>query len=205
MKCPHCYEYAPDNNYKCPYCGEVLKPDITPADFRKQPAKRRRINPNIVILLITVVGVAVLIYAAFFKGKGQNKSNMNPAFSTTASSGEVSVGYLVNSENPGQEIDIQRFVQANKTTIFDFYSEYCAPCRRISPLLVRLDSRREDIIVHKVDINRSGIQGIDWGSPVARQYNIHSVPYFMIYDPSGNLTHRGKEAYEEVMRLLQGK
>jgi thiol-disulfide isomerase/thioredoxin len=205
MKCPQCKEYAPDNNYKCPHCGEVLQPDITPADFRTQPTKRHRINPNVMILLIVVVGVAVLIYAAFFKGKGPNKSNVNPAISTTTSGGAQSVGYVVNTENPGQEIDIQRFVQPNKTIIFDFYSEYCGPCQRISPMLKRLDSRREDIIVHKVDINRPGIRGIDWGSPVTRQYNIHSVPYFMIYDPSGNLTHRGQEAYGEVMRLLQSK
>jgi hypothetical protein len=71
-------------------------------------------------------------------------------------------------------------------------------------MLMRLDSKRNDIIVHKVDINRPGIRGIDWESPVARQYNIHSVPYFMIYDPSGKLTHQGQEAYTEVMRLLKG-
>jgi len=205
MKCPHCNEYAPDNNYKCPHCGEVLQPDITPADFRTQPTKRHRINPNILILLIIVVGVAVLIYAGFFKRKGPNKSNVNPAISTSTSGGALSVGYVVNKENPGQEIDIQRFIQSNKTTIFDFYSEYCGPCQRISPMLKRLDSRREDIIVHKVDINRPGIRGIDWGSPVARQYNLHSVPYFIIYDPSGKLTHQGQEAYTEVMRLIRSR
>jgi thiol-disulfide isomerase/thioredoxin len=205
MKCPHCYEYAPDNNYKCPHCGEVLKKDITPASFRKKPTKRRRINPNILILLIILVGVAVLIYAAFFKEKGPNKRNLNSAFSTTTKGPAPSVGYLVNKENPGQEIDILRFVQPKKTTIFDFFSEYCGPCQRISPLLKRLDLRREDIIIHQVDINRPGIRGIDWGSPLARQYNLRSVPYFMIYDPSGKLTHQGQKAYEEVMRLLGGK
>jgi thiol-disulfide isomerase/thioredoxin len=265
MKCPKCNEYAPDNNYKCPHCGEVLKPQITPADFHIKPVKRSRINPNVVILLLMVVGVAVLIYAAFFKGKGQTENNVKPAISTTTSTstgtgtetgtgsdtdtgaepgtgtgtepgtgtdtdtdtgtgtdagtdtdtgagtstgtgnGTLDVGYVINNQNPGEEIDIRIFVQADKTTIFDFYSEYCPPCRRISPLLKGLDTRREDIIVHKVDINRPGIQGIDWGSPVARQYNIHSVPFFMIYDPSGNLTHQGDAAYNEVMRLLQGK
>ena len=204
MKCPYCNEYAPDNNYKCPHCGEVLQPDINPADFRAKPAARRRINPNILILLIIVIGVGVLIYAAFFKGKGPNKSGVNSAISTTTS-GATSVGYVINEENPGQEIDIQRFVQPNKTTIFDFYSEYCEPCKRISPMLKRLDSRREDIIIHQVDINRPGIRESDWGSPVARQYKLRSVPYFMIYDSSGNLTHRGHEAYEEVMRLIKGK
>jgi thiol-disulfide isomerase/thioredoxin len=204
MICPHCNENAPDTNYKCPHCGQVLKSAITPADFRKKPSKRLHINPNLVILFIIVVGVAVLIYAAFFKGKGSNKSNMNSTISTTTRGEAPSVGYVINKENPGEEIDVRKFVQPDKTTIFDFYSEYCGPCQRISPMLMRLDSKRNDIIVHKVDINRPGIRGIDWESPVARQYNIHSVPYFMIYDPSGKLTHQGQEAYTEVMRLLKG-
>jgi thiol-disulfide isomerase/thioredoxin len=204
MKCPHCNEYAPDNNYKCPHCGEVLQPGITPADFRPKPVKRPRINPNILILLIIVVGVAILIYAAFFKGKGSKKGDVNPVISTSAG-GAPSVGYVINKENPGQEIDIQNFVQPNKITIFDFYSEFCGPCKRISPKLKRLDSRREDIIIHQVDINRPGIRGIDWGSPVARQYNLRAIPYFIIYDSSGNLTHQGQEAYEEVMRLIKSR
>lgn len=205
MKCPHCYEYAPDNNYKCPHCGKVLKQAVTPADFRKKPTKRRRINPNIMIILIIAVGVAVLIYAAFFKGKGAGRINVNPIFSTTTTNGAPAVGYIINKDNPGQEIDIQRFVQSGKLTIFDFYSEYCGPCQRISPMLMRLDSKRDDLIVHRVDINRPGIEGIDWGSPLAMQYNLRSVPYFIIYDPSGKLIHKGQKAYDEVMRLIKGK
>jgi thiol-disulfide isomerase/thioredoxin len=115
------------------------------------------------------------------------------------------MGYVINNKNPGQEIEILQFIQQKKTTIFDFYSEYCGPCRRISPLLQQLDKRRDDILVYKVDINRPNIQEIDWGSPVARQYNIHSVPYFLIYGPSGNLTHKGRKAYDEINRLIKGK
>jgi len=204
MKCPHCNEFAPDNNYKCPHCGKVLKQAVTPADFRKKPVKRRRINPNIIILLIIVVGVAVLIYAAFFKRKGAGRINVDTEISTTSSGGAPSVGYLINKDNPGQEIDIRRFVQRDKTTIFAFYSESDSS-QRIFSMLMRLDSNREDIIIHRVDINRPGIQGIDWESPLARQYNLRSVPYLMIYDPSGNLTHKGQDAYDEVMRLIRGK
>jgi thiol-disulfide isomerase/thioredoxin len=204
MKCPHCNEYAPDNNYKCPHCGQVLQPDITPAHFRPKPVKRPRINPNILILVIIVIGVAVLVYAAFFKGKGSQKGDVDSLISTSAG-GVPGVGYVINKENPGQEIDIQNFVQPNKITIFDFYSEFCGPCKKISPKLKRLDRRREDIIIHQVDINRPGIRGIDWGSPVARQYNLRSIPYFIIYDSSGSLTLRGQEAYEEIMRLIRSR
>jgi len=258
MNCPHCNMDAPDNNYRCPHCGEVLRPNTEPADFIKQPGKKSGINANIVVLIIIVLGLAVLIYTAFFKGKGKNpqeERTISSAVSTVghgetasdetgsdevtnakpsrdeptgdettgdetgggetegveaagdeiASPEAVSVGHVINAENPGQEIDIKEFIRTGQTTIFDFYSEYCPPCRRISPLLKQLDSQRQDIVVHKVDINRPGVRGIDWASPVTRQYNLSSVPHFKIYDSSGELKSEGQEAYSEIMRLLQSE
>jgi thiol-disulfide isomerase/thioredoxin len=106
------------------------------------------------------------------------------------------------SHKPGEEIDIERLVERGKTTIFDFYSAYCGPCRRISPLLERLDRRRDDIVVIKIDINRKGVRGIDWGSPVVRQYGLSSIPHFIIYNTSGFRTHEGRDAYQQVVQLL---
>lgn len=258
MNCPHCNMDAPDNNYKCPHCGEILRPNTEPADFIKLPGKKPGVNANIVVLTIIILGLVVLIYTAFFKGKEKNPqeertvsssvstvasgetagaetdsdevTNVKPTGDDTtsdeaagddigdgetedaeAAGGEmaspeaVSVGYVINSENPGQEIDIKEFIRTGQTTIFDFYSDYCPPCRRISPLLKQLDSQRQDIVVHKVDINRPGVRGIDWASPVTRQYNLRSVPHFKIYDSSGALKSEGQEAYSEIIRLLKSE
>ena len=89
-----------------------------------------------------------------------------------------------------------------KTTIFDFFSVYCGPCVKISPKLAELDNRREDIVVIKIDINREGIQGIDWASPVVKQYAIRSIPYFIIYDDTGARSREGATARQEVEHLL---
>jgi thiol-disulfide isomerase/thioredoxin len=259
MNCPHCNTDAPDKNYRCPHCGEVLRPNTEPADFIKQPGKKSGINANIVVLTIIVLGLAVFIYTAFFKGKGKNpqeERTVSSAVSTVARSetastetgsdevtdaqptrdeptvddsisdetgagetegveaagGEiaaspeaVSVGHVINADNPGQEIDIRGFIQIGQTTIFDFYSQYCPPCRRISPLLKQLDGKRQDIVVHKVDINRPGVRGIDWASPVTRQYNLNSVPHFKIYDSYGGLKSEGQQAYSEIISLLKSE
>ncbi len=109
---------------------------------------------------------------------------------------------LAKSHVPGEEIDIEKLLQPGKTTIFDFYSEYCPPCRRISPALAKLDAMRKDIVVVKININRKGVQGIDWNSPVARQYALRSIPHFIIYDSTGYRTHEGDEAYQQVTNLL---
>ena len=78
-----------------------------------------------------------------------------------------------------------------KTNIVDFYSDYCPPCKKISPLLQKLGRKRPDLAMLQVDINRKGVKGIDWSSPLARQYELSSIPHFQIYDGEGNLLKEG--------------
>lgn len=103
----------------------------------------------------------------------------------------------------GQKVNIQDYVVPGKTTIFDFTSEGCPPCRAIAPALHKLHANRADIVVVEVDLNRPGIKGIDWHSPVAQQYGLESIPHFKIYGPNGKLTAEGPEAYGMVAGMLQ--
>jgi thiol-disulfide isomerase/thioredoxin len=103
----------------------------------------------------------------------------------------------------GEEVKITDYLVLGKTTIFDFTSEYCPPCRAIAPKLEKLHATREDIVVVKVDINRAGFKGIDWKSPVAKQYQLQSVPSFKVYGPDGKLISEGKEASQKVYGWLE--
>jgi thiol-disulfide isomerase/thioredoxin len=98
----------------------------------------------------------------------------------------------------GQQVTLADYLVPEKTTIFDFYSEYCPPCRAIGPYLVKLHKTRDDIAVVKVDINRPGVKGIDWKSPVTRQFQLESIPHFKVYGPDGKLKAEGDAAYEMV-------
>jgi thiol-disulfide isomerase/thioredoxin len=98
----------------------------------------------------------------------------------------------------GQQITLADYLVPGKTTVFDFYSEYCPPCRRIAPRLVKLHKTRDDIAVVKVDINRPGVKGIDWHSPVAKQFQLESIPHFKVYGPDGTLKAEGDAADEMV-------
>jgi len=99
----------------------------------------------------------------------------------------------------GQTITLADYLVPGKITVFDFYSEYCPPCMRIAPELEKLHARRADLVVVKVDINRPDHKGIDWQSPVARQYDLHSIPHFKIFGPDGKLQVEGDDAYEKVL------
>jgi thiol-disulfide isomerase/thioredoxin len=107
----------------------------------------------------------------------------------------------------GQKVDLAAYVVPGKTTIFDFTSEFCPPCRAIAPKLEKLHSNRDDIVVVAVDINRPGFKGIDFKSPVAAQYGLHSIPHFKIYGPDGKLkvedTASSHAGYETVLKWVK--
>lgn len=108
----------------------------------------------------------------------------------------------IEDYKPGENVDITKLIYPGKINIFDFYSEFCGPCRIVSPKLERLDNQREDIIVIKININRKNVHGIDWNSPVSRQYNLRSIPHFIVYDDTGLLIHEGAAARPYVFKLL---
>lgn len=103
----------------------------------------------------------------------------------------------------GQSVNIQDYVSAGRTTIFDFTSEYCPPCRAIAPYLHKLHADRADVVVVEVDINRPGVVGIDWSSPVARQYALESIPHFKVFGPDGRLQAEGDAARSIVQGMFR--
>ncbi len=111
----------------------------------------------------------------------------------------------IENHVPGEKIDIERIVEIGKINIFDFYSEYCEPCKEISPLLKKLAQKRRDIVVFKIDINRDGIGEIDWQSPVSKQYNLGRMPSYIIYDKEARRSHEGQAASDEVLRLINSE
>jgi thiol-disulfide isomerase/thioredoxin len=104
----------------------------------------------------------------------------------------------------GQEIRIADYIVAGMTTVFDFYSDFCPTCRALAPGLEKLHATRDDIAVVLVNINRPGVKGIDWKSPVAKQFDLPLVgtPQFKVYGPDGRLKAEGKRAYELVTGWL---
>lgn len=87
----------------------------------------------------------------------------------------------------GEKVKLADYAVPGKTTVFDFTSQFCPPCRAIAPALEKVHATRDDVVVVSVDINRPGVKGIDWDSPVAHQYGLHAIPHFKVYGPDGKL------------------
>lgn len=120
-----------------------------------------------------------------------------------AASADGQYAKILNSDKPGLAYDISKAPVKGKITIIDFYSEFCGPCVRLAPILEKLDRQREDIVVYKLNINRAGVNGIDWRSPLAVQYKLNSIPAFYIYNAEGKITHSGSGATQKVMEYLK--
>jgi thioredoxin 1 len=80
----------------------------------------------------------------------------------------------------GERVNILRHLADGKVTVVDFYAQWCGPCRSIAPILEDIAKHDADVAVRKVDIVR-------WGSPVASQYDVDSIPRLQIYDRQGKL------------------
>lgn len=266
MECPYCHKIAPDTNYKCPHCRQVIKDGLDPLSqyekqkeaekktYSSQPLRPRTTGESKAVktsyfalaAVIIALGITGFFLFQYSKAPGAGKSSSASNYSKQSQTGDDSYGSASDSrENrrdsgnndepewyepeeqpgdkpesyrsgtsrsynepvkvthePGQEVDIEDMVQKGKITIFDFYSDFCPPCRRISPKLEQLDRNRDDIVVVKIDINRRNTRGIDWRSPVARQYNLSSIPHFIIYNADGRRTHEGRSAAGKVSQML---
>lgn len=181
MICPQCRVFTPDNSFRCIHCGAIVKKPGPEAGIEGHPVARRDKNFFKPWMLLPLALLGVLAY--FFIAQ-QNKV------------------LAINAFNPGAEFDVGPYLQKGKINVVDFFSDYCPPCRQISPLLKKLDQRRLDLVVLPVDINRKGVKGIDFFSPLAQQYKINAVPHFQIYDAEGNLTKEGQDAHMEVIMML---
>jgi thiol-disulfide isomerase/thioredoxin len=110
----------------------------------------------------------------------------------------------VNAGRGGQPIELKQLPTRGKITVVDFFSPYCPPCLRLAPLLEQLAQKRSNLVIKKVNIQRPEVSGrIDWQSPLAQQFQLHSIPYLMIFNQRGRLETQGPEAMKQVVDWLK--
>ena len=108
-----------------------------------------------------------------------------------------------NPGRGGERLEVKSLLSKDRITVFDFYSPYCRPCLRLAPVLEKLAARLPEVAFVKLNINRPQVRGIDWRSPLARQYKLKSVPFFMIFNSRGKLVAAGPEAQKMIQEWLQ--
>jgi thiol-disulfide isomerase/thioredoxin len=91
----------------------------------------------------------------------------------------------------GKTVVLNKFLVRGYVVIVDFYADWCGPCRSMAPSLEELAGKYDDVIIRKIDI-------VNWGSKVAQQFGINSIPDVRVYDKKGQLVGQPTSDFIEV-------
>src|SRR5213083_472632 len=89
-------------------------------------------------------------------------------------------GQQVEVISHGAQVDISKHFALGNVTVVDFYADWCGPCKQLSPSLEQMARTDPEIALRKIDI-------VNWKMPVARQYNVNSIPQVNVYNRGGSL------------------
>ena len=99
----------------------------------------------------------------------------------------------------GGKINIKDYLTEGKITIFDFYADWCGPCRVFSPKLERLIRDNNNVTLRKVDI-------VTWKSALSKQltktYKMPALPFVLVFDDHGKLLGKVEGNYIEQVESL---
>jgi thiol-disulfide isomerase/thioredoxin len=162
-------------------------------DFKTIPGKEykdvtvSRVEPDGIVLK-TKSGISKLYFVELPKDV-QDRFHYNAAIASAYSAKQVvnqartaaaRSGQPVEVISHGAPVDINQHLALGNVTVVDFYADWCGPCRQLSPNLEQMATRDPEIALQKIDI-------VNWRTPVARQFNIHSIPQVNVYNRGGSL------------------
>src|SRR6266403_648971 len=161
-----------------------------------------RVEPDGIVLR-TKSGISKLYFVELSKEVQQrfhyNAANAAAYSAKAVRQAAVAVagrGQPVEVISHGAQVDINQHLALGNVTVVDFYADWCGPCRQLSPSLEQMARSDPEIALRKVDI-------VNWRTPVARQFNLHSIPQVNVYNRGGILigTVNGVD-FEQVKRYV---
>ena len=99
---------------------------------------------------------------------------------------------IFNEENFENEV-----INSDKTTIVDFYADWCGPCKMMSPIIDKIaEENTENIKVGKVNV--------DENQELAMKYNVMSIPTILAFK-NGNVvkTFIGVTSKSEIEEAIK--
>ena len=74
----------------------------------------------------------------------------------------------ITNENFENEV-----LNSDKTTIVDFYADWCGPCKMMSPIIDKIAEENTDIKVGKLNVDNA--------QDIAVKYNVMSIPTIVVF------------------------
>lgn len=72
-----------------------------------------------------------------------------------------------------------------KVTVFDFYADWCAPCRKVDLFMYGVVSRRSDVALRKLNV-------ISWDTPLSKEQlsQATTLPHLVVFGRDGQVIKR---------------
>ncbi|MCK5391085.1 MAG: thioredoxin family protein [Deltaproteobacteria bacterium] len=95
----------------------------------------------------------------------------------------------------GRLINVMKYLEPHKYTVFMFYADWCAPCKPLKEKLGELAERVNNMALREIDI-------INLENPLVKYYNIPAIPYFLVYGPDGKFVERGPMLSKKLLKQI---
>ncbi len=97
----------------------------------------------------------------------------------------------ITSDNFEQEV-----LNSSKTTIVDFYADWCMPCKMMSPIIDKIAEENDNIKVGKINVDEE--------QDLTMQYNATAIPTIVIFkDGKENKRFVGVTDKETILNELK--
>ncbi len=94
----------------------------------------------------------------------------------------------------GEVIELTSHARDGRITVFDFYADWCPPCKKLDKSLADLKKVYGDRVeIFKLDL-------VNWESELARHHGIKDLPYLIVYNEHREVFKKGPSA--EVLPAL---
>ena len=83
-----------------------------------------------------------------------------------------------------------------KPCIIDFYADWCAPCKVLSPILKEISEEDSDVVIYKVDVDNE--------PDLANLHSIRSIPSLLFIPLEGTPSmHNGLMPKDEIIETMK--
>ena len=144
-------------------------------------------------IIIGVLVIITLIITVMYLNHqyAQTAANL-PAASAGGLSGSTEKIRVISN---GESVDLDKYLVKDYVVVFDFYADWCGPCRVLSPRLEELVNKYDYVLLRKINI-------INWNSIVAKQYKIQFVPNVRVYDRQGRMIGNPTPDYDKIVQYI---